>query len=79
MIDTVRGPIHKSQLGVALGHEHMKWKTMSLMQTPCILIKGIRKRKFLPIGMTQSTAFPGLRFLLGRERILNNSPLYDHF
>lgn len=26
MIDTVRGPIHKSQLGVTLGHEHMKWE-----------------------------------------------------
>lgn len=26
MIHTVRGPIHKSELGVTLGHEHMKWE-----------------------------------------------------
>jgi phosphotriesterase-related protein len=26
MIYTVRGPIHKSELGVALGHEHIKWE-----------------------------------------------------
>lgn len=26
MIYTVRGPIHKSELGVTLGHEHLKWE-----------------------------------------------------
>lgn len=26
MINTVRGPIHKSELGVTLGHEHIKWE-----------------------------------------------------
>lgn len=26
MIYTVRGPIHKSELGVTLGHEHIKWE-----------------------------------------------------
>jgi phosphotriesterase-related protein len=27
MIYTVRGPIHKSELGVTLGHEHIKWES----------------------------------------------------
>ncbi|RKD30273.1 phosphotriesterase family protein [Lacrimispora algidixylanolytica] len=27
MIYTARGPIHKSELGVTLGHEHIKWET----------------------------------------------------
>jgi phosphotriesterase-related protein len=27
MIYTVRGPIHKEELGITLGHEHIKWET----------------------------------------------------
>jgi len=27
MIYTTRGPIHKSELGVTLGHEHIKWES----------------------------------------------------
>ena len=27
MIYTARGPIHKTELGVTLGHEHFKWET----------------------------------------------------
>ena len=27
MIYTARGPIHKSELGITLGHEHIKWES----------------------------------------------------
>lgn len=49
MIYTARGPIYKSELGVTLGHEHIKWETDEFQSNTMYLIKSIRRMAYIQI------------------------------